>query len=177
MLRTTHDEIISCMCTRAETTSWVEAGFEEKEAWNYYEINTMEQCKMDKLLLDWVVDGTIGARQPPVDQHHDIFDLLPERIVRAAFKTINQISRGYFNPGCKGRGSAASYFWENEEAAQGGKSAHASPRRGIALINAPNTSPPISSPATSMHTVEGSAQKPPLSLRGRRRPANTDWDF
>lgn len=152
MLRTTHDAIISCMYTRAETTIWLEAGFEEKEAWNYYEINTMEQCQMDKLLLDWVVDGTIGARQPPVDEHHDMFDLLPEMIVRAAFKTINQITRGYFNPGCKGRGSAASYFWENEEAAQGGKT---NPRRGIALINAPHTSPLISRPATPIDSVEG----------------------
>lgn len=90
MLTSLHDAVITCMWKRVSSPSsnWLKANL-TRDALQYYAANTMEHCKMDRLLVDWIVGDTVGSGELPISDHFYMYDRVPERLVRAVFTTLS----------------------------------------------------------------------------------------
>lgn len=70
---------------------------------------------MDKLFVHWMVETAMGTGQLSVDEHHDMFNLLPDRLLRATSKCAHQIPRQNLRQGHRSQGIEQPYFWRSEE--------------------------------------------------------------
>lgn len=110
-------------CQYDNLIPWSQMGLTQ-DAIAYYEFNTKADCLLDKLLVDWMVDDTLLSqtkrplgRLAMIDSSEldtSAFDLMPTRLIRAAFVLTNRVcianaclmrksSRGSSSVECKGK--------------------------------------------------------------------------
>lgn len=96
---------------------WYEMGLTQ-DALSYFEANTMADCPLEKLLVDWMADDALSGKSDPFVDDYDGFRSMPNRLMRAAFVKINLICRhkgkkGYTNQSLYGstqaKGTLCSY--------------------------------------------------------------------
>lgn len=86
---TLHDAIITHLWWRnTQATCWLQLGLTQ-DALSYFEANTMADCPLDKLLVDWMTDDALGCKSSRLSDYHGVFGIMPDRLMRAAFVKVN----------------------------------------------------------------------------------------
>lgn len=81
---TLHDAIITHLWWKYDTSICCLQMSFSKDALSYFEENTIVNCHLDKLLVDWMTDDALSCTRCK-DVDRSVFDAMPDRLARAAF--------------------------------------------------------------------------------------------
>lgn len=87
MMDPLHDAVITHLWS--QSACWLQLGL-TPDAMAYFEANTMADCHMDKLLVDWMATDVCNRVPPVYATYHSILEFVPDRLMRAVFLKLNQ---------------------------------------------------------------------------------------
>lgn len=101
-MNTLHDAVITYLWWKCNSSAcWLQMCF-SKDALSYFEENTMVDCHLDKLLIDWMIDDALSCTSCEGVDYQSVFDAMPDRLMRAAFvKAHHAIPRTAATNHCK----------------------------------------------------------------------------